>query len=88
MESINSPAPLNQREMSQTKTRGVKEIVPYALIVSLGFFIAGFVTFAFYNGVMNMIYPPAYDHNWAFLLGWVAVWAVVGLGVGLYMGRK
>jgi len=74
--------------MSQTKTRGIKEIVPYAMIVALGFFIAGFVTFAFYNGVVNIIYPPAYDHRWGFLLGWVAVWAVVGLGVGIYMGRK
>ena len=88
MESINVTPLLSLREMSQTKTRGIKEIVPFAAIVALGFFIAGFVTFAFYNGVTNAVFPPAYDHNWAFLGVWVAVWAVAGLLIGLYMGRK
>ena len=88
MESINVTPPLSLRKMSQTKTRGIKEIVPFAGIVALGFFIAGFVTFAFYNGVVNIVFPAAYDHNWAFLGVWVAVWAVAGLLIGLYMGRK
>lgn len=71
-----------------TETRSFKETVPFAFMVALGFFIAGFVTYAFYNGVMNIVFPPAYTNNWTFILGWVGVWAVVGLAIGLYMGRK
>jgi len=74
--------------MSQTETRGVKEIVPFALIVALGFFIAGFVTFAFYNGVVDVVYPASYEHGWGFVGVWVAAWTVAGLLIGLYMGRK
>ncbi|MDZ7687410.1 MAG: hypothetical protein U5J64_01585 [Halobacteriales archaeon] len=74
--------------MGQTKTRGVKEVVPYAFMVTVGFFIAGFVTYALYNGVVNMVFPPAYSNNWTFIGGWLAAWVVVGLLISLYMGRK
>jgi hypothetical protein len=70
------------------ETRGFKETVPYAFIVAIGFFIAGFVTYAFYNGVVNMVFPPAYSNNWTLIGGWVAAWTVAGLLIGLYMGRK
>ena len=74
--------------MSQTKTRGFKEVIPFAFMVTVGFFIAGFVTYAFYNGVTEAVFPPAYSNNWTFIAGWLAVWVVVGLLIGFYMGRK
>jgi len=72
--------------MNQTKS--IKKTVPFAMMVALGFFIAGFVTFALYNGLTSVVDRPAYSNNWNLIYAWVAAWAVTGLLFGVYFGRK
>lgn len=74
--------------MSQTEKRSLKEVIPFAGMLALAFFIGGFVTFSLFNGVTGLAFPFAYEHNWTLLVGWVAAFTVVGLLLGLYYGRK
>ncbi len=71
-----------------SETRSFKQVVPFAGIVALAFFLAGFVTFSLYQGVSGLAFPYAYEHNWTLLIGWVAAFTVVGVLFGLYYGRK
>ncbi|MCX2818039.1 hypothetical protein EGH25_01545 [Haladaptatus sp. F3-133] len=73
------------------ETRSVKEVVPYVGIVALAFFIAGFLTFSLYNGVVNEVYPWPYTHfenNMTFFGAWMGAWVVAGVATGVYYGRK
>ena len=72
--------------MSQTKS--IKTTVPFAMMVTVAFFIAGFVTYALFNGLTSVVDVPAYSNNWNLIYGWVAAWAAVGLLFGIYFGRK
>lgn len=74
--------------MSQTQS--IKKVVPFAMMVALAFFIAGFVTFALFNGLTSAVYPPHYKgtRNWNLIYAWVGAWAVVGGLFGVYFGRK
>ncbi len=77
------------------ETRSMKETVPYAFLVALAFFIAGFVTYAFFHGAVFdgvmaqvSVSTPSYVHDWTIIGGWVAAWTVVGFLIGFYYGRK
>jgi uncharacterized membrane protein len=74
------------------ETRGLKEVVPYVGIVTLAFLIAGYLSFALFNGVTQEVYPWGYDHftdpGTTFAAGWVMAWVVAGAIVGTYFGRK
>jgi hypothetical protein len=74
--------------MSQTQS--IKKAVPFAVMVSLAFFIAGFVTYALFNGLTAEVYPPHYKgtRNWNLIYAWVGAWAVAGGLFGIYFGRK
>ncbi|MFP4174646.1 MAG: hypothetical protein ACLFSW_02565 [Halobacteriales archaeon] len=74
------------------ETRSITEVVPYVGIVALGFLIAGYLSFALFNGLTQEVYPWGYDHftnpGSTFAAGWVIAWGVAGTIVGVYYGRK
>lgn len=73
------------------ETRGIAEVIPYIGVVILAFLIAGYVSFAFFNGVTTEVYPWPYDHfenRRAFVGAWLGAWVVAGAVVGTYFGRK
>ena len=74
------------------ETRSITEVVPYVGIVTLAFLIAGFLSFALYNVVVNEVYPWGYDHfgggGMTLFAGWMGAWVVVGAIVGVYYGRQ
>lgn len=72
--------------MSQTKS--IKKTVPFAMMVTVGFFIAGFVSYALFNALTSAVWPAAYENNWTIIFGWIGVWVTVGVLFGIYYGRK
>jgi len=73
------------------ETRSVSEVVPYVGVVTLGFLIAGYLSFALFNGVTTEVYPWPYTHfenNVTFFGGWMGAWILAGVVVGAYYGRK
>ena len=74
------------------ETRSVTEVVPYVGMLIVAFIIAGYVSFALYNGVVNQVYPWPYTHfgggQMTLFTGWMGAWVLAGLVIGVYYGRK
>jgi len=66
--------------------------VGYAGVLAVAFFMAGFVTYALFNGLTN---PMVGVVRWSYeggrltiLAGWLGAFTVTGAAIGFYIGRK
>jgi len=66
--------------------------VGYAGMLAVAFFMAGFVSYALFNGLTD---PTVGTARWSYrggrltlVAGWIAAFTVAGAGIGYFIGRK